>query len=144
MKILFSSKYGKHMNDRDDSDTQEALKYIECKSIDYLKQNWKEMYAALFLSPARILRRGLGKGRIGRQRCNFWIYVYLPGKQSCFEKGRMRTALAALSGGIKITVEVRAGNNAHQSLPCQTFLSSRAAMFILSLSAMLLTGILCE
>lgn len=55
----------------------------------------------------------------------------------------MHTALAALSGGIKITVEVRAGNNAHQSLACETFLSARAAMFILSLSAILLTDISC-
>lgn len=88
---------------------------------------------------ARILLRVQGKGRRGRQRCSFWIYLYLLGKQSGFEKGRMHTALAALSGGIKTTVEVGAGSTAHQSLPCQTFPFSRAAMFILSLPAMLFT-----
>lgn len=92
------------------------------------------------VSLARILLRELGKGRRDRQRCIFWIYLYFLGKQSCFEKGRMHTALTALSGSIKTTVEVRAGNNAHQPLPCQIFIFSRAAMFFLSLSSMLFTN----
>lgn len=81
MKILFSSKYGKHMNDRDDSDTQEALKYIECKSIDYLKQNWKEMYAALFLLQPEFFEGGWGReGWAGRDVISGFMYIYLESK----------------------------------------------------------------
>lgn len=48
MKIFFSSKYVKQMNESDYTDIQEALEYTECINIVYLEQHWKEMCSGLF------------------------------------------------------------------------------------------------
>lgn len=66
MKIFFSSKYGKHINDSRDRDIQEALKYTECKNIVYLEQHWKEMYAGLFGAFSQNSSKGAGERKEGQ------------------------------------------------------------------------------
>lgn len=66
MKIFFSSKYGKQINDSDDTDIQETLKYTECINIGYLEQHWKEMYAGLFGAFIQNSSKGAGEGKEGQ------------------------------------------------------------------------------